>query len=284
MTNYATTSIYNFAMDIIYIDRLFIINLITDYLLVLCSARVCGIVLKRSRYIASAFFGASFAALSILPEFEFLLLAPIKLCSGVLMALIAYGGEKKLLRCCLVFFSISMLFGGAVWAVSLRSGGSIGSYTVMPVSFPVLVLSFSFVYALLSLVFRRTMKSCDKCVTNVTLEHNGSTVKLRTLCDSGNSLFDPITGSSILICPPDKASVLFPEYSDAFRTADASGIVCLDTASSFRLIPYSSVGNASGMLPAFRPEHITIDGQPRNDILVAVSPTDTGGDGFDSIL
>lgn len=278
------TSLYNIGMDVIYIDRLFVINLITDYLLLLCSARVCGIVLKRLRYFLSAVFGALFAVFSLLPDFEFLLLAPLKLCAGIIMATIAYGGEKKLLRCCLVFFAISLLFGGAVWAISLRSGGSIGSYAVVPVSFPVLILSFALIYAILSFVFRRTMKSRDRCVMNVVLEHNGNSVSLRTLCDSGNSLFDPITGSSILICPPDKAEVLFPEYTGIFRAADASEIVTLNSAAGFRLIPFKAVGSASGMLPAFRPERILVDGKLRNDILVAVSPTDTGGDGFDSIL
>ena len=36
-------------MDVIYLDSLFGLNLLIDYCLVLASARVCGVVLHRSR-------------------------------------------------------------------------------------------------------------------------------------------------------------------------------------------------------------------------------------------
>ena len=58
MTNCAPGGAYNFVMDIIYIDRLFLLNLVLDYLIVLCSARLCGIRLRRARYAAAAGFGA----------------------------------------------------------------------------------------------------------------------------------------------------------------------------------------------------------------------------------
>lgn len=122
MTNCAPGDAYNFVMDIIYIDRLFFLNLVLDYLIVLCSARLCGIRLRRARYAAAAGFGALYAALSLLPGLAFLKLWPVKLICGLLMALISFGGEDKLWRCCLTFFAVSALFGGAVWAISLQNG------------------------------------------------------------------------------------------------------------------------------------------------------------------
>ena len=145
MTNYAPGGDYNFSMDIIYIDRLFFLNLALDYLIVLCSARLCGIRLRRLRYALSAVFGALYAVLSILPALGFLTLAPVKLMCGALMALIAYGGEEKPCRCCLVFFAVSALFGGAVWAISLQNGGGFGSGAYIPVSLPVLAISFTLI-------------------------------------------------------------------------------------------------------------------------------------------
>lgn len=88
MTNCAPGGAYNFVMDIIYIDRLFLLNLVLDYLIVLCSARLCGIKLRRARYAAAAVFGALYAVLSLLPGLAFLKLWPVKLICGLLMALI----------------------------------------------------------------------------------------------------------------------------------------------------------------------------------------------------
>lgn len=285
MTNYAAEQVYNLSMDIIYIDRLFFLNLILDYLLLLCSARVCGVRLRRGRYILGGIFGAGFAAASIFPAAGFLTLWPVKLAAGALMALIAYGSEERLLRCCIVFFAVSALFGGAVWAVSQQSGGSLYNPLYIPVSVPVLVLSFGLIYALLSLVFRRSVKSAEVSVSRVHLEFMGKTAELRALNDSGNGLFDPITGSSVLIGSADALSPLFPEFADKFRSPDCTEVLTLPGLEGrLRLIPFSAVGTGSGMLAAFRPDRICVDGRERSDIIAAVSPTPVGGDGFDCIL
>ena len=193
MTNCAPGGAYNFVMDIIYIDRLFLLNLVLDYFIVLCSARLCGIRLRRARYAAAAVFGALYAVLSLLPGLAFFKLWPVKLICGLLMALIAFGGEDKLWRCCLTFFAVSALFGGAVWAISLQNGGNFGSGAYIPVSLPVLILSFALIYAVLSFVFRRSVKSADACVSDVEIEFMGNRVFLRCLHDSGNALFDPVS-------------------------------------------------------------------------------------------
>lgn len=285
MTNYAPGDDYNFSMDIIYIDRLFFLNLASDYLIVLCSARLCGIKLRRLRYALSAVFGALYAVLSILPELEFITTAPVKLICGALMALIAYGGEEKLLRCCLVFFAVSALFGGAVWAISLQNGGNLGSGAYIPVSFPVLAISFSLIYAVLSVVFRRSVKSADISVSDVELVFMGRHASLRCLHDSGNALFDPVSGDAVLIAPDSKLAALFPGLEAELSSSDCTKITAEPSlAGKIRLIPYSAVGTGSGMLASFRPDSITVDGMERSDIIVAISPTPVGGEGFDSLI
>ena len=59
-------------MDVIYLDSLFGLNLLIDYCLVLVSARVCGVVLRRWRYALAALIGALYAALMVLPGFGWL--------------------------------------------------------------------------------------------------------------------------------------------------------------------------------------------------------------------
>ena len=272
-------------METIYIDRLFILNLIIDYLILLGSARVCGLMLRRWRYFLAAVFGALFAAMSVIPGFGFLTLLPLKLAAGIIMAVIAFGKEERILRCTLVFFAVSSLFGGAVWAISVQSGASLGSLVYTPVSMPVLVLSFAIIYGALSLIFRRTVKNADRAVYDVRIEFSERSVQLRALSDSGNSLYDPMTGSAVMICSAASLAPLFPEQTELLKSSDAAEIVAQpQLAGRLRLIPYSAVGTASGLLPAFRPDRLTVDGKLRDDIVVAISPTDTCGDGFDCII
>ncbi len=272
-------------METVYIDRLFFLNLICDYLILLVSARICGVLLKRVRYFLAAVLGALYAALSILPSLAFLPLTPVKLAVGTLMALIAFSAEERLARCVLVFFSVSALFGGAVWAVSLKSGVGALNAVYLPLTMPVLIFSFALVYALLSLVFRRALKETGRKIYIADIEYNSARITLRALYDSGNSLFDPITGSSVLICGAEAVSPLFPDCCEIFKTGDSAGIVSAPAlAGRLRLIPYTAVGTKSGLLPAFRPDSITLDGKKRDDIIVAVAPNAVSGDGFDCII
>ena len=149
-------------MDVIYLDSLFGLNLLIDYCLVLASARVCGVVLRRWRYALAALIGALYAALMVLPGCGWLANGAMKLALGAAMALIAFGGEAHLVRCTVVFFAVSAAFGGAVYAAGMLAGVPPGSGALVTVSGRVLALSFAACYAAVSLVFRRRAKAADR--------------------------------------------------------------------------------------------------------------------------
>lgn len=265
-------------METIYIDRLFALNLIIDYFVLLGSARVGGVKLRRGRYLISAALGAVYAALSILPNTQFLSLAPIKLIFGIFMALIAFGKEEKLLRCTLVFFAVSALFGGAVWAISLKSGVSTSGASYIPLSMPVLIFSFGIIYAVLSLAFRCTAKNAGRQIFDVSVRLGEKCAELRALSDTGNSLIDPVTGDSIMIVSASALKAIIPECEK----------LSVENIAEFpelklRLIPYRAVGTSGGLLPAFRPDEIAVNEVRRDNILLAISPQ-VGGDGFNAIF
>lgn len=269
-------------MEIIYIDRLFLLNLIIDYLLCLGSAKVCGAYLRRLRYLFAALFGAALSALSIFPALSFLSLAPLKLAEGIIMALIAYGREEKFFRCCAVFFAVSAFFGGAVWALSVQSGLYSDGRIYVPLSFPVLALAFALCYALLSFTFRRTAKNAGRQIKSAQVAVGLNSVLLRVLADSGNSLFDPISGASVMIASPSALRPLFPGIELSKSPAE----LCTQMAGSrqsWRLIPYNAVGTDGGLLAAFRPDKLIIGGKERDDIILAVSANEIDGDGFNAI-
>ena len=85
-------------MKILYLDVLFFLNFLTDYLLCLCSGRLCGLVLRRRRYLLAALFGAVYALIAAFPGGSFLTRPILKLAAGLLMAWIAFGGEARPLR------------------------------------------------------------------------------------------------------------------------------------------------------------------------------------------
>lgn len=85
-------------MTVVYLDSVFFFNALLDYLLVLVSARLAGIPLRRRRYALCGLMGGLYAAAVFLPGWGFLTAAPVKIAAGVLLALVAFGRERHFLR------------------------------------------------------------------------------------------------------------------------------------------------------------------------------------------
>ena len=232
-------------MDVIYLDSLFGLNLLIDYCLVLVSARVCGVVLRRWRYALAALIGALYAALMVLPGFGWLANGMMKLALGAAMALIAFGGEAHLVRCTVVFFAVSAAFGGAVYAASMLAGVSPGSGALVTVSGRVLALSFAACYAAVSLVFRRRVRAADREVRTVTVTLAGRSVTLRALRDSGNDLHDPVSGLPAAVVERAAVLPLFPAVhalpDDAVQALEALSALP-ECTGRVVLLPYRAVG------------------------------------------
>ncbi len=145
-------------MDVIYIDELFCLNLLADYLLLLSAARLRALPLRRGRFFLGALLGALYAALSVLPRCAFLRLGlPAAAVSG-LMALAAFGGGPGFLRSWAAFTALAAAYAGAVYACALLTGRGSGSAAVANVSLPTLLLTFGLFYALQRLFLSRTLE------------------------------------------------------------------------------------------------------------------------------
>ena len=261
-------------MKIIYADSVFLLDLTADYFLCLVSARACGLILKRGRYLAAALLGAAYSVAVYLPGMGFLTHPLIMLCIGLLMGLVSYGGEARMIKCCAVFLAMSAAFGGAVWGICLAGG------TEKPASGRTLLLAFAMCYALLSLVTRNIAVIPERARAEVCVTLGGKSARFIALIDSGNGLTDPIDGSPVMVASANALSPLFasPLPSDPIALMTAVP----ELAGKARLIPFSSVGGR-GMLGAFRPEGVTVSGKKREKMLVAVSD-DAKGDGFEAII
>ncbi len=271
-------------MEIIYIDSLFFINLLTDYLLCLCTARICGLCLKRLRYFSAAILGALYSVLVFLPGLGFLSSPLMKLCAGVSMALIAYAGEEKPFRCAAVFLAVSAAFGGALWALGLSDGLS-GRYT--RISFKLLLSAFTVCYSLGCIIFRCRVKNADRKRVKVELSFLGESAEFMALLDTGNALTDPISGADIMVVCPHALKPVFKENTSLFEQLSPVELIEIsqhidELKGKLRLVPYTALG-VSGMLPVFRPDSLVTDGKSTNEMLVAVSKS-ASGDGFEALI
>lgn len=210
MTISAIEAVYDLSVETIYLDSLFALNAVIDYFLLLCSARAAGAVLRRWRLALAALLGGAWAVACVLPGMGFLTYAPMKLVPAVFMALIAFGGERRLWRCLVIFLAVSAAFGGAVWAASMLTGtDAYGGQVYVPVSMRVLVLSFALCYAAVSLVFRRIGKRAEREILPLVVTLGGKSVALRALRDTATAL-DPVSGRAAAVAELEALRPLLP--------------------------------------------------------------------------
>ena len=237
-------------MDVIYLDSLFGLNLLIDYCLVLVSARVCGVVLRRWRYALAALIGALYAALMVLPGFGW-------------------------------------LANGMMYAASMLAGVSPGSGALVTVSGRVLALSFAACYAAVSLVFRRRARAADREVRTVTVTLAGRSVTLRALRDSGNDLHDPVSGLPAAVVERAAVLPLFPAVralpDDAVQALEALSALP-ECTGRVVLLPYRAVGVTGALLPAFRPDSVKIDGAAEPMLLALSAQALTSDGAFAMVL
>ena len=109
----------------------------------------------------------------------------------------------------------------------------------------------------------------------VELEYGRQRASMLALCDTGNTLRDPVTGQSVLIVDPRIAGALLGLEPQQLRRpveTVATGVI-----PGLRLVPYRAVGQAGGMLLAMRFENVKI-GSRRQRAIVAFAPEGLGED------
>ena len=268
-------------MTVIYLDTLFLLNALVDYLLLLAAARLAGEPLRRVRFALGAGLGGLYAVVIFLPGLTFLAHPLCRLACGAGMLLAAYGGSRRLLRQGLLFVLLTCAFGGGVVAIGLMGGQglSLGRgvfYSGLDVK--TLLLSAAVCYGVITLVFQRLAQhSGGGELVPIRLTLGGRRVELTALVDT------------VLVAEGRALLPLFPPESrpsDADLLDPAGGLARLGKGSvRLRLVPYRSVGVERGLLLAVRADGLEVDGRARGPVLAALSPTPVSdGGGYRALI
>ncbi len=275
-------------MTTVYIDRVFLLNLAADYLLMLTAARVAGIPLRRLRLAGSALLGAAYASAAFLPACHLLAHPVCKLMVGVGMSYLAFWPQQKRLRLMALFFLLSGALAGLLLALGLAIGSPgqyLGKIYRAEINWPVFLVSVIVFYLLLSLMFQRGMRHGRGEVMKVTVNIGGKTREVAALHDTGNTLCDPVNGNPVLVLeqaaiidlwPPEVEQVLRQPVPPEEKMVQLHR---LQRGSAFSLLPFRSVGVPAGLLLAFRCDRITVEKKVHRRTLVALSegPLSDGG-------
>lgn len=276
------------TVTVVYIDSVFILNGLMDYLLLLAAGRLAGVPLHRKRYLLAALLGGCYAAASFLPWGGFLSTGPVKLAAGVLLSLTAFGGEERLLRLTLLLFAVSCAMAGCVLALGLLAGSRIpvvNGVFYTDVDAKVLVIAAAAADLVLTVVFRASAGHGIRGeLLPVRICIGGKIGNLTALLDTGSGLREPVSGRPVLVASPGALEGLFPRevrrlLTEEKLSAPAEVLAQLRAAAPElrpQLLPYRAVGMAGGLLLAVHTDWTEVAGVRYSGLAAALSPTSLG--------
>lgn len=247
---------------VIYIESVFVFNVLVDYLLLFGAARVAGRTVARRRLLLGAAVGGMYAAVQLfLPKSVVFLLLSL-----ALMGAAAYRGSGRAVKLTLLFFLVSCGLAGIVMLLG-QGFGSMARLArgVVTADLPwgVFLIAAGVSYLLLSAVFRYGAARTGSETADVVITCRGRSSRVRLLRDTGNTLCDPLTGLGVPVV-------------DRHALGD---LVSEEEAAALPRITYCSVGNADGTLPLLHCEGITVDGIKLGPRAVALAERPLGDGG-----
>lgn len=232
------------------------LSIMVEILLLLGTNRLCGYPSGILRMLLGAMIGGLYAGACMLPGFRFLGGILWRVVSLGLTSIVAFGLSQSTLRRGAVFALLHMAL----------SGISQGLGNGRPIS---LLIGAGGIFALCLLGFRGSIGG--RQLIPVELRYAGKHLRLTALRDTGNTLRDPVTGSSVLVVGADAASKLTGLTPQQLKHP----VETIGAIPGLRLIPYRCVGQDGGFLLALRIPQVKI-GSWQGSALVAFAPEGLG--------
>lgn len=219
----------------VYIDNLFFTNLFMDTVLLMVSAFLLRKRLKTIKIIIGSVFLALYGCFIFFKEISFVYSLFFKISMSCAACFFVFG-KKSLIKSTAVFWIVSVMCGGIIFAVSVMT--SFGATVQMMMSnmtvyfninLPVQILGCALLYFFAEAYRRICVRSFskDKCIADVSFVYLGKTYKVKTLVDTGCGLTEPLSGAPLLVVSKRSVQDIVPNGSKIFSKS-VGGLAELD--------------------------------------------------------
>lgn len=268
-------------MALVYIDCVFVLNALVDYLLLLTTASLAGTPLRRGRFALLSALGGIYAVSTFL--IPVMAMPLVRLSFGVILGMLAFCCEPRPWRLAALFFLLSGALAGFMLALGLAIGSPTGIMQRIyyaDMSWSVLLGSSALFYGLLHLLFRQAARYGGGDTVDITVYMKGKTCRLRALRDSGNTLRDPVRGRPVLVAELAATAALWEENIFQLLTSDFAVEEKMARLSEkgfcFTLLPYQCIGGYGRLMLAVRSDYLRIGKRTVPRALVALTDTEIG--------
>lgn len=257
----------------IYIDVVFIENLIMNYIILFATSIIIKIKVKHIRLILASILGAIYSIIAYMSILEMYSSVILKIILSVIIVYISYNPQnvKNMWKYLVIFYMTSFVFGGAAFAliyivkpqdILMKNGLFLGTYPLKTiilgtiVAFVVIVTSFKLVKSKIS-------KKDMFCTIKINI--NKVEIETKAMIDTGNLLKEPISNTPVIVvehtllydCMPKEIlnnleNILGGDFENISEEVKNKYI------SKLKVIPFSSLGKQNGMLIGIKPEELTV--------------------------
>ncbi len=257
----------------IYIDVVFIENLIMNYIILFATSIIIKVKVKHIRLILASSLGAIYSIIAYMSILEMYSSVILKIILSVIIVYIAYNPQnvKNMWKYLVIFYMTSFVFGGAAFAliyivkpqdILMKNGLFLGTYPLKTiilgtiVAFVVIVTSFKLVKSKIS-------KKDMFCTIKINI--NKVEIETKAMIDTGNLLKEPISNTPVIVvehtllydCMPKEIlnnleNILGGDFENISEEVKNKYI------SKLKVIPFSSLGKQNGMLIGIKPEEVTV--------------------------
>ena len=253
----------------IYIDIVFLENLLLNYIILLATAIIGKSKIKFFKFFLASSFGSLYAILNYIINLNLFTNFLLKLFISIFMILLSFENKKMKIffKNLIMFYLTSFTFGGAAFmllffispeSVIYENGHFIGTYPIKIAIYGCL-LGFIIIFIVAKVIKSRFLNTlCD-----LEIFYDEKSIKLKTLIDSGNLLKEPISNQDVIVVEKSSLEQIIDKeiLDDAIAMADGNLIGNVDEKIykfKFKIIPFSSLGNENGVLVGFKPDYIKI--------------------------
>lgn len=260
-------------MTAIFIDVLFLENFFLDFFVLYITAFALARRFSVFRGVIASFVGAIYSCSLYISNFSFLENVGFKIVVMAFMIFVVFKTKEifEFIKCSLTFFFMNIVLGGSIFLVNstFLTQNSNGVY--IKNGFIHLIFGVVLILIFGKLMFNHIKKGMVKksMAKELIMVYKNKKIILNTFSDTGNTLIDPLTKSSVVIVSKDKLKNLIDEKN-------------ISETKNFRLIPCKTVTNKYELLYGFKPDRFFYNNNEINAI-VAISKTEFDGE-YDAII
>lgn len=254
----------------IYIDIIFLENLVMNTIILYATAIILKIKPKFIRVIIGSVVGSLYAIITYTTQLPIYTSVLSKILLSIIIVYITFNPQnmKNMWKEVLIFYLTSFVFGGVALyllyfikpqEIFIKNGIFVGEYVLKVIFLGAII---AFIIIKVSIKFIKNKMIAKDMYCKIKIKINEKEIETIAMIDTGNLAKEPITNTPVIIVESSLLYKILPkEIINNIESILAGEIkeVPEEYISRLRCIPFSSLGKQNGMLLGVKADEIIIE-------------------------